>query len=74
MNKETIFNFSFTQTGYGRYDVTYTSPKTGRAYSCTVTDMTLIDATKNEDEPKQSDLIELKRRCKLGQQVANYLK
>lgn len=72
--KTSIRDFKFTQTGYGRYDVTYTSPKTGRTYSCTVTDMILIDATKNEDDPRQADLIELKRRCKLGQQFANSLK
>lgn len=72
--KTTIHNFTFTPTGYGRYDVTFTSPKTGREYSCSTTDMPLIDATKNEDEPKQTALIELKRRCKLGQQITDSLK
>jgi hypothetical protein len=47
--------------GYGHYEVTYTSPVTGKEWMKVLNDMTLIDATKNEDEPKQSDLNALKR-------------
>lgn len=59
-----ISDFNFTQTGYGRYDVTYTSPKTGKEYSCGTTCMPIIDATKNSDSPKVKDLNELKAMCK----------
>ena len=67
-------DFTFTQRGYGRYDVTYTSPKTGKNYSCSTTDMTIIDATKHEENPSQHDLDHLKKLCKLGQLVANSFK
>lgn len=67
-------DFKFTFTSYGRYDVTYTNPKTGKKYSCNTTDMTIIDATKNEESPKLSDLTHLKKLCKLGQLVANSFK
>ena len=59
-----ISDFTFRQTGYGRYDVTYTSPKTGKQYSCSATFMPIIDATKNSDNPKVKDLNELKAMCK----------
>lgn len=61
-----ITDFNFKNTSYGRYDVTYTSPKTGKTYTCSTTDMEIIDLTKNEDSPKQSDLNTLKRMCKRG--------
>ena len=67
-------DFTFTQKGYGRYDVTYTSPKTSKKYTCSLTDMTIIDATKNQESPRQSDLKYLKQMCKLGQLVANSFK
>lgn len=67
-------DFTFNLTGYGRYDVTYTSPKTGKKYTCTTTDMTIIDKTKYEDSPKQKDLKHLKRLCKFGQSISNSLK
>jgi len=66
-------DFTFTQTGYGRYDVHFTSNK-GRVYGCSVTDMTIIDATKNSDNPKRKDLEALKRKCKQGQRIAESLK
>jgi hypothetical protein len=66
-------DFRFTQTGYGRYDVHFTSNK-GRVYGCSVTDMTIIDATKNSDNPKRKDLEALKRKCKQGQRIAESLK
>jgi len=56
-----ISDFSFKFTGYGHYLVTYTSHKTGKQWSRTITDMTIIDATKNEDTPKRKDLEQLKR-------------
>ena len=56
------FNFKFT--GYGHYYVTYTSPVTGKEWSRTISEMWLIDKTKNEDYPKIKDLNTLKQFCK----------
>ena len=53
------FNFKFS--GYGAYLVEYTSPKTGKVWSKRITDMQVIDATKNADEPKIKDIKELIR-------------
>lgn len=61
-----INDFSFQFIGYGHYRVTYTSPATGKQWSTTVNDMSLIDATKNAEEPKRKDLEGLKRACKNG--------
>jgi len=60
--KKTDFNFEFT--GYGHYRVTYTSPKTGKQWKCTTSNMQLIDDTKNADKPKLKDLNTLKSLCK----------
>lgn len=62
--KISITNFSFTKTGDGHYYVTYTSPNTGSSIGATITDMTIIDATKNEDFPKKKDLEHLKKMIK----------
>jgi hypothetical protein len=62
--KTTKNDFTFTLQGYGHYKVTYTSPVTGKGWSNVTTDMQLIDATKNCDEPKHKDLEMLKRICK----------
>lgn len=62
--KTTINDFRFEFTGYGHYKVTYTSPTTGKQWTKTTTDMPLIDATKNADDPKRCDLEQLKRVCK----------
>lgn len=59
--KTLLSDFNFKFTGHGHYLVTYTSPKTGKQWSRTITDMTIIDATKNEDTPKHKDLEQLKR-------------
>jgi len=60
----TILDFTFQFTGYGHYKVIYTSPKTGKEYCNTTNNMSLIDATKNSDNPKKSDLKRLKSICK----------
>lgn len=62
--KTTLRDFDFTFAGYGHYKVTYTSPKTGKQWSATVSDTQLVDATKNSDEPKRKDLEMLKFICK----------
>lgn len=55
-----ISDFSFKFSGYGHYKVTYTSPATGQEWSKTISDMSLIDLTKNADELKIKDLNALK--------------
>lgn len=62
--KTTLRDFDFTFAGYGHYKVTYTSPATGKQWSITTTDMELVDATKNSDNPKRKDLEMLKFICK----------
>lgn len=59
-----LSDFDFDFAGYGHYRVTYTSPVTGKSWSKTINDMTIIDKTKNEDDPKRKDLEELKRMVK----------
>jgi hypothetical protein len=63
-NSVKLSDFDFTFAGYGRYKVTYTSPITGKEWTATTNDMMLIDATKNADEPKKKDLVELRKMCK----------
>lgn len=62
--KISIADFSFQFAGYGHYRIVYTSPKTGKKWAATTYDMPLIDATKNADTPKISDLTRLKNTCK----------
>jgi hypothetical protein len=63
-NSITISNFDFKFSGYGHYKVTYTSPVTGKSWSTVTSDMPLIDATKNAEDPKKVDLNTLKSICK----------
>jgi len=63
-NSIKLSDFNFRFEGRGAYQVTYTSPKTGKSWTTRTTDMHLIDATKNADEPKIKDLNKLKNRCK----------
>lgn len=58
-----IRDFTFQVIGHGAYKVTYITG-TGARISNTVTDMTIIDATKNVDFPKRKDLENLKRLVK----------
>lgn len=62
--KISLSDFSFKFVGYGHYKVIYTSPVTGKEWSVTTTNMPLIDATKNAEDPLQKDLRELQRVCK----------
>ena len=55
-----INDFSFSFAGHGHYQVTYTSPVTGKCWTAITNNMPLIDLTKNADEPKQKDLEALK--------------
>lgn len=63
--KTTKSDFTFLPSGFGRYDVTYQSPVTGKKWRAMVNDMEIIDNTKNEEFPKQKDLDNLKRYCKV---------
>lgn len=54
--KTQLSDFTFRICGYGQYKVTYISPATGKEWSARVTDMTVIDSTKNADEPKLKSL------------------
>ena len=51
-----LTDFTFIFMGYGHYKVIYTSPKTNKIWANIVTDMTIIDATKNADNLKIKDL------------------
>lgn len=64
--KTTIFDFQFLPSGFGHYEVTYTSPVTGKKWRNITNNMPLIDATKNTEEPKRKDLEWLKQICKEG--------
>lgn len=57
-------NFSFQYANYGIWKVTYISPKTGERWSAGVSDLDLIDRTKNTRFPKEADLMKLGRICK----------
>lgn len=54
------YDFLFRPSGFGQYDVTYTSPATRKSWTAHITDMELIDRTRNEDFPKRKDLDLLK--------------
>lgn len=58
------YDFTFKFAGFGHYEVTYTSPLTGKKWKKTVNDLELICSIKNNDEPKKVDLIRLKEICK----------
>ena len=59
-----ISDFQFQFSGYGHYKVTYTSPLTFKSWEKVTSNMPLIDATKNAENPKRCDLEDLKRLCK----------
>lgn len=55
--KKSMFSFRFQS--YGRYLVKYCELFGGDYYECSITDMTQIDAVKNEEEPTQDDMCQL---------------
>lgn len=59
-----LCHFTLVFVGSGQYRVTYTSPNTGKSWAATITDMTLIDKTKNSECPKRTDLERLKKAIK----------
>lgn len=61
--------FSFRKVGSGAYEVMYESDydfKVGRYYVNYITDMTIIDATKNAEYPKKKDVDWLRKLVKRG--------
>ena len=61
--------FTFRKVSSGAYIVTYESDydrKVGRYWQNRIEDMTVIDATKNADEPKRKDVELLRRIVKRG--------
>lgn len=67
--------FTFLPAGPGHYKVTYTSSSGRQSFTITTCNMSLIDATKNCDEPKWSDLTHLRNLCvKMGARKLNVLK
>lgn len=59
-----LSDFRFDAFGYGHYKIAYTSPRTGKKWYNVTSDMSLVDAIKNADTPKQKDLKKLKELCK----------
>jgi hypothetical protein len=57
-------DFQFIPCGYGHYRVTYISPVTYYFWTRIISDMTIIDSTKNCENPKIKDLVHLKNLCK----------
>lgn len=66
MKKITISlsDFTFKFEGKGAYTVTYTSPVTLKRWQKYITNMPLIDKTKNAEYPLIKHLNELKKICK----------
>lgn len=67
-----LTGFTFSFQGSGHYLVYYTSPVTGKTWRRLVTDMTMIDSTKNAEYPKRKDIEHLKRYVKNSPLVIGY--
>ena len=66
MKKNLYFSFSFRFAGFGQYVVTYTTPTRGDYWRARITDMSLIDETKNAEEPTGAALRRLRDAVKLN--------
>ena len=62
--KKSDFEFKFSN--YGHYIVTYKSSKTLKSWTTVISNMPLIDSTKNTDYPKKVNLNHLKKLCKIN--------
>lgn len=60
MKPDDLNCFSFRLVGSGHYKVTYTTPCRGDYWIALITDMTLIDATKNAEYAKGVDIQHLR--------------
>ena len=63
MKANDLSQFSFNFSGYGHYRVVYTTPSMRYMYIATISDMTVIDATKNAECAKLDDILNLRRIC-----------
>lgn len=57
-----LHNFTFDYLSAGHYKVTYTTDKRGDYWIAIITDMTLIDSTKNADVAKIKDIAWLRKK------------
>ena len=64
MKANDLSNFSFLLVGSGHYRVTYKTER-GDFWRALITDMTIIDATKNAEWAKGADIKHLRYLCKL---------
>ena len=55
-----LSGFSFHLVGAGHYRVTYQTPQRGDYWVALITDMTVIDATKNAEWAKRRDIDHLR--------------
>lgn len=62
--KTELKDFSKKISSYGHYKVTYTSPKTGKKWSRTINNSSLLDSVFETENPKRKDLNQLKRLVK----------
>lgn len=56
MKANDLHNFRFEPNGYGCYKVTYYTENRGDYYTTIISDMTIIDATKNAEWAKVRDI------------------
>ena len=63
MTNNPLSKFTFNFVGHGHYKVTYTTER-GDYWKATINDMTLIDDTKNSEEPKKKNINALRDRVK----------
>ena len=63
MKANDLSNFSFLLVGSGHYRVTYKTWR-GDFWRALITDMTIIDATKNAEWAKVADIKHLRNLCK----------
>jgi len=64
-NRLSISNFTF-ELGTYIYLVTFFSTRTNKQWSVSTENYKLIDSVRNTENPKQKDLITLKKLCKNG--------
>lgn len=63
MKANDLSKFSFAFAGYGHYKVTYTTGR-GDYWRALITDMMIIDRTKNSEWAKVDDIKHLRNLCK----------
>lgn len=64
-NAISLTDFSFVKDSCGHFFVRFTSRNTRKSWVALVTDMTMIDSTRNSEDPRRADLVRLRRHCKM---------